>query len=341
MLLSILLAISFPSHPLSTCVLDQAQVLSVQELAALHETCVRYDEAGKAAMAVAIVQDLQGLSRPEYANGLFKAWGLGHKGRDDGILFLVALPPADRGIKIEVGYGLEGVLNDGKVMNILRADGIPLLKQGKYGEALLKLMNRYGPIAEAQVDVNAPQKVQPVPGPVTDSLHPFQRVAAKPRPSHVGLWVFTFAMLALLGLVAIYLYCRDQRLKRRAMAEAQRRERREALARDAEAARVRIRERERERVNSPIPRSAPVPAAKPRVHSKVPPTVVHHHYRDPSPVIVSVPVATYEPPREPERPRRHEDSYSSSSSDSSSDSGSSFGGFDGGGSGGGGGDSSF
>lgn len=71
----------------------------------------------------------------DYANKLYHAWGIGKKGEDRGVLILFALK--ERKIRIETGYGLEGVLPDGRVGEILRNDMIPLLKEGKYGEGLL------------------------------------------------------------------------------------------------------------------------------------------------------------------------------------------------------------
>jgi len=71
----------------------------------------------------------------DYASKLYHAWGIGKKGEDRGVLILFALQ--ERKIRIETGYGLEGILPDGRVGEILRTDMIPLLKEGKYGEGLL------------------------------------------------------------------------------------------------------------------------------------------------------------------------------------------------------------
>ena len=71
----------------------------------------------------------------DYANKLYHAWGIGKKGEDRGVLILFVLK--ERKIRIETGYGLEGILPDGRVGEILRDSMIPLLKEGKYGEGLL------------------------------------------------------------------------------------------------------------------------------------------------------------------------------------------------------------
>jgi uncharacterized protein len=69
-----------------------------------------------------------------YANGLYKAWGIGKKGEDKGILIFLAVK--ERKIRIETGYGVEGILPDGLVGEILDNYVTPLLKEGNYGKAL-------------------------------------------------------------------------------------------------------------------------------------------------------------------------------------------------------------
>ena len=68
-------------------------------------------------MAVVVVRSLDGLSIEEAAEKLFNLWGIGKKDRDNGLLFLWST--GDRKVRVEVGYGLEGVLPDGKVGAIL------------------------------------------------------------------------------------------------------------------------------------------------------------------------------------------------------------------------------
>jgi len=69
-----------------------------------------------------------------YANGLYKAWGIGKKGEDKGVLIFLTVK--ERKIRIETGYGVEGILPDGLVGEILDKYVISLLKEGNYGKAL-------------------------------------------------------------------------------------------------------------------------------------------------------------------------------------------------------------
>ncbi len=69
-----------------------------------------------------------------YANGLYKAWGIGKKGKDKGVLIFLTVK--ERQVRIETGYGVEGFLPDGLVGEILDKYVVPLLKEGNYGKAL-------------------------------------------------------------------------------------------------------------------------------------------------------------------------------------------------------------
>src|SRR6185295_10581577 len=86
-------------------------------------------------LVVATVTSLQGLSVEDYANKLAKKWGVGEKGKNNGILLLHA--PKERKIRIENGYGVESRLTDIESKGVINRM-IPLLKDGKYAAALLQ-----------------------------------------------------------------------------------------------------------------------------------------------------------------------------------------------------------
>ena len=92
-----------------------------------------------AAVVVATVSTLgDGEEAGLYANGLYKAWGIGKKGEDKGVLIFLAVK--ERKIRIETGYGVEGILPDGLVGEILDKYVLPPLKAGNYGVALYNAM---------------------------------------------------------------------------------------------------------------------------------------------------------------------------------------------------------
>lgn len=87
---------------------------------------------------VAIVPDLQGMDVEGYANGLFHEWGIGKKGKDNGMLLLISMK--ERKTRIEVGRGLEGELTDLKSGRILRNVLKPELKRGDFAGGIEKTL---------------------------------------------------------------------------------------------------------------------------------------------------------------------------------------------------------
>ena len=83
-------------------------------------------------VTVASIGDDQEIS--QYVNGLYSAWGIGKKGEDKGLLIFLSV--GDRQIRIETGYGVEGILPDGRLGEILDAHVVPYLKAGETGKGL-------------------------------------------------------------------------------------------------------------------------------------------------------------------------------------------------------------
>jgi uncharacterized protein len=105
------------------------------------ETLLRAVEAEtKAEIAVAVVSSLDGMSVEEYANGLFKEWGVGKEDLDNGVLVVVA--PSEREMRIEVGYGLEPVLPDGLAGEIIRTNFLPRFRNDDYAGGITEGVTR-------------------------------------------------------------------------------------------------------------------------------------------------------------------------------------------------------
>lgn len=85
-------------------------------------------------IVVVTMADIGGADYNDYANRLYSAWGIGKKGEDKGVLIFVAVK--ERKMRIETGYGVEGILPDGLVGEIRDRYMVPLLKQDKFGEGL-------------------------------------------------------------------------------------------------------------------------------------------------------------------------------------------------------------
>jgi len=95
-------------------------------------------------VVVVVMPDIGGADHNEYANRLYNAWGIGKKGEDKGVLIFVTVK--ERKMRIETGYGVEGILPDGRVGEIRDRYMIPFLKENNFDEGLYA-----GALAVAQV----------------------------------------------------------------------------------------------------------------------------------------------------------------------------------------------
>jgi uncharacterized protein len=118
---------------------DFAHVLDQGTIAELDDICQQIERQAHAQIAVVTVNSLDGSDIESYAVELYKKWGIGSKATDRGVLILLAVQ--DRKYRIEVGYGLEPILPDGKVGGFGR-EAVPLLKQNNYSGAILLMTSR-------------------------------------------------------------------------------------------------------------------------------------------------------------------------------------------------------
>ncbi len=109
---------------------DFAGILDAPTRAALEQRLKDVEARTSSEIAVATVTSLDGMSIEEYANRLFKEWGVGQEKTDNGVLILVA--PNEREMRIEVGYGLEGVLPDGLAGEIRDEQFLPRFRDNDY-----------------------------------------------------------------------------------------------------------------------------------------------------------------------------------------------------------------
>lgn len=113
---------------------DWAGVFTPDQKADLESRIAAVRQATGAQLAVVAVKSLQGGEINDFAVKLFAQWGIGEKGKDNGVLLLAAIE--DRAMWIEVGYGLEGVLNDAKCGRIRDEWILPRFKEGDVAQGL-------------------------------------------------------------------------------------------------------------------------------------------------------------------------------------------------------------
>lgn len=108
------------------------------------------DKTGTA-VVVATVQTIGDNDPADYANRLYQAWGVGKKGEDKGVLIFFAL--RERKIRIETGYGVEGILPDGLVGEILDRYVIPSLKNGDYSQGLSNALSAVSAVVAKDANI--------------------------------------------------------------------------------------------------------------------------------------------------------------------------------------------
>src|ERR1700722_2537881 len=113
---------------------DFAGVVDAASGAELQSYAARVKQATGAELAFVTIQSLQGEPIEDVANDLFHAWGIGRKGEDEGVLYL--LSTGDHKARLEVGPGLGGAIPDG-MAGLLLDDMRPALRQGQYGAAFV------------------------------------------------------------------------------------------------------------------------------------------------------------------------------------------------------------
>ena len=115
---------------------DFAKVLDAKTKNYLEATISAFEKKTGNEIAVATVPSLDDTPVEDYAVRLYEKWGIGKKGKDNGVLILVA--PTQRKMRIEVGYGLEGIINDAMAGRIIRQKMIPFFKEGNYSAGILE-----------------------------------------------------------------------------------------------------------------------------------------------------------------------------------------------------------
>ena len=123
-----------------------------------------------AQIVIVTIPSLEGESLEEYATETFRKFGIGDKNKNNGLLILIALQ--ERKSRIEVGYGLEGVLPDAKTGRIQNQYMLPYLSQNKWDEGIKNGFNEFVSIISKNYDVEIEQeKAEKVEkSPISDPL---------------------------------------------------------------------------------------------------------------------------------------------------------------------------
>ncbi len=128
-------ALAAPQFPaLTGRVVDEAGLLSPQFETEISTQLAAHEQATTNQPVIVTIKSLDGYEISDYANRLFRHWGIGRKDKNNGVLLIVA--PTERKMRIEVGYGLEGVLTDAISRDIIERVIKPPFRQGDYEQGL-------------------------------------------------------------------------------------------------------------------------------------------------------------------------------------------------------------
>ena len=125
----------FPEKP-NRLVNDYTNTLSQDQIDQLEQKLVAFDDSTSTQIAVVLIQSVGVYDISDYTARLAEAWGVGQKGKNNGLVLLAALK--DRKVSIQTGYGLEGALPDAIAKRIIENEIKPSFREGDYYEGLNK-----------------------------------------------------------------------------------------------------------------------------------------------------------------------------------------------------------
>ena len=174
-------------------VVDGAGLLDARAVQLLTAELQDQEQKTGQQVVVATLKSLQGQAIEDYGYQLGRAWGIGQKDKDTGVILLVA--PSEHKVRIEVGYGMEGTLTDAKASDIINEVILPRFKAGQMQQgvldgasAILSVLNA----GDAAASANTAQ-VQSTPDPLT-----YAHAAPSPHISGLGLLLLLVIVIMLM-----------------------------------------------------------------------------------------------------------------------------------------------
>lgn len=156
------LALEVP--PLQAHVMDLAEVVDADSQRELEQKLADYEKASGQQFAILTLTTLEGENIDDFAVRVFEKWQLGSKKKDDGLLIVLSVN--DRKVRIEVGYGLEGLVTDALASRVIREIMGPEFIQGAYPQGLSNGLDALFSAAAGQVpaDLREPDQVATIRG---------------------------------------------------------------------------------------------------------------------------------------------------------------------------------
>ena len=205
-------------NPMETAglyVQDSGSVLGAEYIELINGICQTLYEKTSTDLAVVTIQSLHGITIEEFSLRLFERFGLGEKGKDNGLLILFARD--DREVRMEVGYGLEDRVTDADASRLLDEHAIPFFKEGLYGRGLFTTAKKTAEFISStlgeSLGIEEPGTLPAEPVP-TANLADITRPIEKPGPITIAL-LYTAAIFGFIffGFVFILLRMHTKKSK--------------------------------------------------------------------------------------------------------------------------------
>jgi uncharacterized protein len=175
-------------------VTDLAGILDAATRQRLEQIILEARERTTAEIAILTVPSTAPETIEEYSVAVFDRWKIGKSGQDNGLLFLVAVQ--DRRLRITTGYGLEGILPDGKIGEIRDREIVPRFRAGRYAEGILRGTEALASVILGQGQDGARGKPPAAPPARHQSRFPS-------RSTGILLGIFIFLVLFSAGLSSV------------------------------------------------------------------------------------------------------------------------------------------
>ncbi|MBO7517078.1 MAG: TPM domain-containing protein [Spirochaetia bacterium] len=164
---SIALADDVPGY--SSYVNDYAGVITEKDKTSMEEVAKEVEEKTGAQIAVLTVKSMEPYaSIDEFGMAVAEKWKVGEKGKDTGIIIILAME--ERKVRIEVGYGLEGIFNDARVGRILDNNIIPYFRGGDFSAGLRRGMFKIADTIGTEMNVELDERAKMQDNNFTESL---------------------------------------------------------------------------------------------------------------------------------------------------------------------------
>ena len=173
-------------HP-TDYVNDFAHVLNQDTISKVDSLCEQVDHEAHSQIAVVTINSLDGSDIESYAVDLYKNWGIGDKVSNRGVLILLAV--GDHKFRIEVGYGLEPILPDGKVGGFGR-EAVPLLRANDYNGAILLMTERVAQVIAQDAGIQIKGGSPSAPAQPTEEASP-------PSVGKIIFWLIIIVIILL------------------------------------------------------------------------------------------------------------------------------------------------